>query len=230
MQRLHAEIRACRACVDGGFIPDASPVATGEYAWDDELSRSAYTGPKGDGRIMLIGQAPGVLEAVAREHFVGRAGRVLFRWLERIGLEETAFRRHVYVTAVTKCFPGKSAAAGGGDRRPSPAELRLCRPFLERQIAMVDPKLIVLTGKMALDLYLRGQPLDALVGQVFEAGGRELLPLPHPSGMSRWLNAPENQAKLNQALELLRQRLNPFLAPAFTRIARGGPPRNQSRP
>ncbi|MFI5269040.1 MAG: uracil-DNA glycosylase family protein, partial [Chloroflexota bacterium] len=161
---LHAEIRACRACVSGGFISEAAPVATREYAFEDELSRAAYAGPRGAGRIMLIGQAPGVLEAVAREHFVGRAGRVLFRWLERIGLDETTFRRHVYVTAVTKCFPGKSATAGGGDRRPSPAEIRLCRPFLDRQITLVDPKLIALTGKMALDLYLRGRPLDALVG------------------------------------------------------------------
>lgn len=197
-------------------------MATSEYAFDDELSRAAYAGPRGAGRIMLIGQAPGVLEAVAREHFVGRAGRILFRWLERIGVDEAVFRQRVYVTAATKCFPGKSAAADGGDRRPSPAEIRLCRPFLDRQIALIDPKLIVLTGKMALDLYLRGRSLDALVGQVFEADGRELLPLPHPSGMSRWLNAPENQAKLNQALELLRARLNPRLIGAL--------PRDRSQP
>jgi uracil-DNA glycosylase len=156
---------------------------------------------------MLIGQAPGQLEAVAREHFVGRAGRVLFRWLERIGIDEPSFRRHVYVTAVTKCFPGKSAAPGGGDRRPSPEEVRLCRPFLDRQIAVIDPKLILLVGKMAIDLALPGRSLDELVGMMFVADGRELLPLPHPSGMSRWLNAPENQRKLDAALGLLRERL-----------------------
>ena len=152
-----------------------------------------------------------MLEAVDREHFVGRAGRVLFRWLARIGVEEAAFRRHVYVTSVTKCFPGKSPKLGGGDRKPSAAEVRLCRPFLERQLALLQPKLVVLAGKMALDLYLPGRPLEALVGQVFEADGRELLPLPHPSGMSRWLNAPANQARLADALELLRARLNPAL-------------------
>ena len=186
-------------------------MAPGQYAYEDGLSRSAYMGSLGAGRVVLIGQAPGVLEAVDREHFVGRAGRVLFRWLARIGLEEATFRRHVYVTAVTKCFPGKSPKLGGGDRKPSAAEVRLCRPFLDRQLALLQPRLVVLAGKMALDLYLPGRPLEALVGQVFESDGRELLPLPHPSGMSRWLNAPANQARLTEALELLKARLNPAL-------------------
>src|SRR5579883_730911 len=207
LELLHRDIRACRACVDRGFIPTASPIGTAEYEWDHPLSRAAYRGPKGEGRVMLIGQAPGQLEAIEREHFVGRAGRVLFRWLERIGVAEADFRRHVYVTAVTKCFPGKAKAAGGGDRRPSPEEVRLCRPFLDRQLALIQPKLVLLVGKMAIDLYLRGRSLDELVGQVFDPGDRELLPLPHPSGMSRWLNAPENQAKLAAAMELLRERL-----------------------
>jgi uracil-DNA glycosylase len=211
LQQLHREIRACRACVAGGFLSEASPVATAEYVYEDQLSAEAYVGPRGSGRIMLIGQAPGQLEAVEREHFVGRAGRVLFRWLDRIGLREEDFRRHVYVTAVTKCFPGKSLAAGGGDRRPSPEEVQLCRPFLDRQLALLEPKLMLLVGKMAIDMYLPRRSLDEVVGQVFDLGGRELLPFPHPSGMSRWLNAPANQRRLTQALELLRQRLTPEL-------------------
>jgi uracil-DNA glycosylase family 4 len=210
-EQLHAEIRACRQCVHAGLIAEATPIATRQYAFDDSLSRSAYKGPKGSGRVMLIGQAPGQLEAVDREHFTGRAGRVLFRWLERIGLAEAGARRHVYITAVTKCFPGKALAARGGDRRPSPAEVRLCRPFLDSQLAIVRPKLLLLVGKMAIDLFLPGRSLDELVGELLDAGDRELLPLPHPSGMSRWLNAPENQAKLSQALSLLGTRLNPEL-------------------
>jgi uracil-DNA glycosylase family 4 len=207
LHELHRDIRACRACVERGFIPEATPIGTAEYEFDAPLSKAAYVGPASSGRAMLIGQAPGQLEAVAREHFVGRAGRVLFRWLERIGVDEASFRRHVYMTAVTKCFPGKSSSAGGGDRRPSPVEVRLCRPFLDRQLAVIDPTLILLAGTMAIDVYLPGRSLDELVGRVFEVSGRELLPLPHPSGMSRWLNAPENQAKLERALTLLRDRL-----------------------
>lgn len=208
LDALHAQIRACELCVRAGFIPEATPIGTAEYAYDDPASREAYDGRLGTGRAMLIGQAPGQLEAVAREHFVGRAGRILFRWLERIGISEADFRSHVYVTAVTKCFPGKSDAPGAGDRRPSPREVQLCRPFLERQLAVVDPKLILLVGKMAIDIYLRRSSLDELVGEVFERDGRELLPLPHPSGMSRWLNAPANQRKLDRALALLGERLS----------------------
>lgn len=158
-------------------------------------------------RIMLIGQAPGQVELVAREPFAGRAGRILFRWMERVGLDEETFRRHVYMTSVTKCFPGKTRATGGGDRRPSSEEAGLCRPWLERQLALVAPTLILLVGKMAIDLYLPGRSLEELVGRVFERDGAELLPLPHPSGMSRWLNAPDNQERLSQALALLGARL-----------------------
>ncbi len=208
LRQLHAEIEACQACALGGFIPAPSPIATSEYVYDDPRSAAAYVGPKGSGRAVLIGQAPGVAEAVDREHFVGRAGRVLFRWLDRIGVREEDFRRHVYVTAVTKCFPGKAASPGGGDRRPSPEEIRLCRPFLDRQLAVLDPKLLVLVGKMAIDLYLPRRSLDELVGRVFDAGDRELLPLPHPSGMSRWLNTPANQDRLDRALSLLSDRLS----------------------
>ena len=197
--------------MEAGLIPEAPPIATAQYDFDHALSRRAYQGPKGAGRVVLIGQAPGQVEAVDGEHFVGRAGRVLFRWLARIGLSEAHVRCHIYITAVTKCFPGKVTGARGGDRRPSPAEVRLCRPFLDRQLAILQPKLILLAGRMAIDLFLPGRSLDELVGNVFEAGDRELLPLPHPSGMSRWLNAAENQAKLEVALERLRERLSPDL-------------------
>lgn len=156
---------------------------------------------------MLIGQAPGQVEVIARKPFAGRAGRVLFQWMERAGLDEATFRRHVYITSVTKCFPGKSRLAGGGDRRPSPVELRLCRPWLDRQLVLIRPSLILLVGKMAIDLYLPGRPLEDLVGRLFEYESHALLPLPHPSGMSRWLNAPENQERLSRALNLLRERL-----------------------
>jgi uracil-DNA glycosylase len=190
LERLHADILACRACEAREFIAEAKPVVSPRFV---------------GGRLMLIGQAPGQVEAVEREPFMGRAGRVLFRWMASVGISEEDFRRRVYMTSVTKCFPGKSSTGGGGDRRPSPEELRLCRPWLDAQLALVDPMLVLLVGKMAIDLYLTGRSLDDVVGRVFEAGGRQLLPLPHPSGMSRWLNAPPNRAKLAQALELFRE-------------------------
>jgi uracil-DNA glycosylase len=197
LARLHREILACTRCADGGYLPQAAPVLSG-YA---------------DNRIMLIGQAPGAVEAVRRLPFQGRSRKVLMGWLMRAGFSsETQVRRQVYMTSVTKCFPGKGS--GGGDRRPSRAEVDLCRSHLDRQLALIKPELLILVGGLAHERFLPGRPLDALVGRVFDLGGGEvanrqrvrplLLPLPHPSGASRWLNAIENRLLLEQALRRLR--------------------------
>jgi len=134
-------------------------------------------------------------------------------WMERAGFaSEEQVRRRVYMTSITKCFPGKGK--GGGDRRPSRAEVDLCRPHLDRQLALIKPQLLILVGGLAHERFLPGRPLDTLVGRVFDLSGREvstrmrarplLVPLPHPSGASRWLNAPENRALLDRALRRLR--------------------------
>src|ERR1700716_2076815 len=112
------------------------------------------------------------------------------------------------MTSITKCFPGKGT--GGGDRRPSRAEVYLCRTHLDRQLALIKPELLILVGGLAHERFLGGRPLDALVGRVFDPAGREvspraqaplrLVPLPHPSGASRWLNAVENRALLDRGL------------------------------
>jgi uracil-DNA glycosylase family 4 len=195
--RLHQQIRACTRCVDAGYLPGAAPVLSG-YA---------------DNRIMLIGQAPGAVEAVRRLPFQGRSGKVLMAWLMRAGFaSETQARRRIYMTSITKCFPGKGS--GGGDRRPSRAEVDLCRPHLDRQLALLNPEVLILVGGLAHERFLPGRPLDALVGRLFDPAGREvasrssarplLVPLPHPSGASRWLNAAENRALLDRALRRLR--------------------------
>ena len=183
IEQLHREIIACRHCELAGFIPRALPVVWG------------HTG----NRIMLIGQAPGITEQTQRRPFAGRSGRELFRWLASIGIAEDEFRAHVYMTAITKCFPGK-AATGSGDRRPSGREIALCRPWLERQLALVRPEVILLVGGLAVETYFPKQPLTQLIGRRFAVEGRIVIPLPHPSGASRWLNAPEHRALLEQAL------------------------------
>ena len=197
LARLHREILACTRCVDAGYLPQAAPVLSG------------YP----DNRIMLIGQAPGGVEAVQRLPFQGRSRKVLMGWLMRAGFaSEAQVRRQVYMTSVTKCFPGKGT--GGGDRRPSRAEVDLCRSHLDRQLGLIDPELLVLVGGMAHERFLPGLPLSELVGRVFDVGGRQvtprerlrplLVPLPHPSGASRWLNAVENRLLLERALRRLR--------------------------
>ena len=197
LAQLHREILACTRCVVAGYLRAAAPVLSG-YA---------------DNRIMLVGQAPGVVEAVRRLPFQGRSGKVLMAWMERAGFaSEDQVRRRVYMTSITKCFPGKGT--GGGDRRPSRAEVDLCRQHLDRQLALIKPHLLILIGGLAHERFLPGRPLDRLVGRIFNLSGEAvstrtqarplLVPLPHPSGASRWLNAPENRVLLDRALRLLR--------------------------
>lgn len=188
LHQLHQRILGCHRCEAAGFIVRAVPVAA----------------PSQGRRLMLIGQAPGQVELELRRPFQGRAGRELFRWLASIGIEEEAFRREVYMTAITKCFPGK-ARSGSGDRRPSAREIALCRPYLQRQLELVQPETIFLVGGMAIERFLAKAPLAALIGQRFQRDGRTLIPLPHPSGASRWMNAPEHRRLLHHALTLIRE-------------------------
>jgi uracil-DNA glycosylase len=160
---------------------------------------------------MLVGQAPGVTEVEAKRPFNASSGRRLFQWLSEAGFEEVEFRTSFYMTAVTKCYPGKHPK-GKGDRKPSRAEQKLCRPFLERELALVQPRVLLAVGGLAIETLL-GQKLrlDQAVGRVFQVDGRWVLPLPHPSGASLWPNKPENQARIQQAMDLLREELVPLL-------------------
>lgn len=186
LKRLQARIRACTRCVTAGFLEQAAPVIDGDIT----------------DRVMIVGQAPGIVELTTRMPFSGRAGAELRRWLARAGIGEEDLP---YRTSITKCFPGK-AAHGSGDRRPSPAEIALCAPWLEAELTLVRPDIVVLVGTLAIErLWGRGA-LSELVGRSKRAvalGGARLIPLPHPSGASRWLNDPANRARLDRALRLL---------------------------
>jgi len=118
------------------------------------------------------------------------------------------------MTAVTKCYPGKHPS-GKGDRKPSRAEQKLCRPFLEQELALVQPRVLLAVGGLAIGTLLgRRLRLDEAVGRCFQVDGRWVLPLPHPSGTSPWPNAPQNQARLQRALALLRDELRPLVRAA----------------
>jgi uracil-DNA glycosylase len=167
-------------------------------------------------RVMLIGQAPGKSELKDRRAFAGRAGRTLFRWLERAGVDEAAFRRDVYIAAVTRCYPGPSAS-GRGDRVPSLDEQALCAPWLDAELDLIRPALIIPVGRLAIDRFLAREPLDRLVGRVHrtQVRGRrvDVIPLPHPSGASSWVNVAGNRTLLDRALA--------SLAAAFTDLGVG---------
>ena len=184
---LQERILACRACEEAGLIAEARPV---RHPWTPRQ------------RTMVIGQAPGVQTHVRRYHFAGPGGKLLERWFEAAGFEPGTWRDRCYITSLTRCFPGKNPR-GNGDRRPGPAELARCRPFLDAELALVRPRLIVPVGTMAIDTLLGRQPLDRVVGRRFAWDGRPVIPLPHPSGVSRWLNDAANQRLVERAVELL---------------------------
>jgi uracil-DNA glycosylase len=201
-EALRAEMRACQKCAEAGY----------------QITPGAIFSGTPPAPVMLVGQAPGVTEVQAGRPFNASSGTRLFQWLAEAGFEETRFREQYYMTAVTKCYPGKHSK-GKGDRKPSRAEQELCRPFLERELALVQPRLLLAVGGLAIETLL-GQRLRLAeaVGRVFQVNGRYVLPLPHPSGASLWPNRPENQARIHQALAILRDDLRPLVAaPAGSR-------------
>jgi uracil-DNA glycosylase len=190
---LHQEIMACRRCALAGYHVEGTPVLGGTV---DMLDRAR--------RVMLIGQAPGRVEAGSGRPFSGPAGKRLFGWLAGVGVAEHTFRRQVYMAAMTRCYPGPSPS-GHGDRRPSAEELALCRGFLDRQLNLIRPELVLLVGGLAIEAFLGKLKLDQAVGKLHPKGGVCYLALPHPSGASTWLNQPAHQTLLRRSLDLLRE-------------------------
>jgi uracil-DNA glycosylase len=192
---LSRAMRACRKCLNAGY--DITPGAV-------------FAGPA-PAPLMLVGQAPGVTEAQVKRPFNASSGRRLFQWLGDAGFKEAEFRSRYYMTAVTKCYPGRHPK-GKGDRKPSRAEQKLCRPFLEQELALVRPRVLLAVGGLAIETLLAQRlQLAEAVGRVLRVDGRWILPLPHPSGASLWPNRPENKARIQRALELLRDELLPLL-------------------
>jgi uracil-DNA glycosylase len=187
LTKLHEEMRHCRRCLKAGY-----PITSG----------AIFSGPA-TATVMVVGQAPGVREKETGLPFSGKAGKRLFQWLEQAGWQEDDFRAAQYITAVTKCYPGKGRSRG--DRVPEAEERKLCAPFLVCELDLVQPELIIPVGRVAIDRFLGRGKLADLIGSVFERDGRLVLPLPHPSGANLWLNRPKSQALIRASLGRLRQ-------------------------
>jgi len=156
---------------------------------------------------MVIGQAPGITEKEAGRPFNAGSGARLFQWLADAGIQEDGFRVAQYITAVTKCYPGRSKS-GSGDRVPSRREQQLCRPFLEAEIQLVNPDVILPVGRLAINLFYPAKAsLEQVIGSEKTVDGRVVIPLPHPSGASRWHQNLANRALIQQAVELISAHL-----------------------
>ena len=184
---LERDLARCRACVEAGYPLESLPVCT----------------PGVQQRAYLFGQAPGVVEGEERLPWRGRAGRTLRRWLE---LEEHEFYATFYCASVTRCYPGR-AASGRGDRTPTQREQELCSFWRNWELELLRPSLIVTVGGLALRRLLGLPSLTPCVGERYELQGTPVVPLPHPSGASGWLNNPANRRRLARATALVREEL-----------------------
>ncbi len=190
IQQLHAVHRDILALRPRGFGP---PVH----------------GPAIDTRLFLVGQAPGPHEARFGRPFAWTAGKTLFRWLEQAtGAPEEEVRQQVYIAAVVRCFPGKTAA--GGDRVPTPAECERWRGFLEREVQILRPRLVIPVGRLAIAEVLgTAEPLAGVVGRQLRTHYHglevDVIPLPHPSGASTWFKLEPGKTLLSHALALVAQ-------------------------
>jgi len=134
-------------------------------------------------RAYMYGQAPGIVEGEERRPWRGRAGKTLRR-----------------------CYPGR-APSGRGDRTPTPREQELCSFWKDWELELLRPRLIVPVGGLAIRRLLGISGLAECIGRRYELDEAVVVPLPHPSGASSWLNSPANRELTTRAAALVRQEL-----------------------
>ena len=184
---LQRDVRVCRACVESGYHLESLPVV------NEHLGQRAY----------MYGQAPGSVEGEERRPWRGRAGKTLRRWLE---LEEDEFYKTFYCASVTRCYPGR-APSGRGDRTPTRREQELCSFWKNWELELLRPRLIVPVGGLAIRRLLGISGLAECIGRRYELDDAAVVPLPHPSGASSWLNSPANRELTTSAAVLVRREL-----------------------
>jgi len=188
LRSLQRDNRGCRACLEAGHPLESLPVLQGHEG------QQAY----------MFGQAPGVIEGQELRPWRGRAGQTLRRWL---GLAEDEFYDAFYCASVTRCYPGR-LPGGRGDRLPTPEEQALCAFWRDWELRLLRPRLIVPVGGLAVRRLLGINRLRECVGQRLDWHDAVVVPLPHPSGASGWLNEPANRRLLEQAASLVRSELS----------------------
>ena len=189
---LHRELAACTVC--------------------PKMVRPVVHGPPIDARILVVGQAPGPREGKFGRPFAWTAGKTLFAWLAGpTGANEAEIRERIYFAAVARCFPGK--APGGGDRKPDETEIAACRRWLVAETEILKPELVIPIGSLAIGEVLGpgafppGSTLARVIGSkrraVYHGARVDVIPLPHPSGVSTWHRTEPGGTLLGRALALL---------------------------
>ncbi len=154
LQQLHGQVRGCTRC---GLHATRTQAVPG-------------SGPC-SAAIMIVGEAPGFNEDMKGLPFVGQAGKLLDTLLQNIGL----LREEVYVTNVLKCRPPQN-------RDPMPNEAEACAPYLGRQLELVQPEVVLLLGRHALERVLPGHgPISRVHGTRIEKDGVTYVPVYHPA-------------------------------------------------
>ncbi|MFW9886673.1 MAG: uracil-DNA glycosylase family protein [Candidatus Thorarchaeota archaeon] len=176
LDQLHAEIETCEKC---------------------QLHESRLNAVPGEGpvnaRLMLVGEAPGVKEDESGRPFVGRSGNLLTTLLSGIGFS----RSNVFITSVLKSKPPKN-------RTPNRSEIEACIPYLERQIKIINPQIIVLLGGVAVSSMIGPWKMAEAHGKFYEGGGRTYFITYHPAAALRF---PRFKDIMKDDFEILKQEL-----------------------
>ena len=155
LEKIAADVRGCPLC---------------------KLARTRKNAVPGEGqisaKIMFIGEAPGRSEDEKGKPFVGAAGRILDDLLKKAGIE----RSQVFITNIVKCRPPNN-------RVPEEDELIACRPYLDRQIALIKPKVICILGRTAYSSILSGSSITANRGKIVERSGQKYFSTFHPAAV-----------------------------------------------
>lgn len=187
LDRLYEEIRACQKCILSQGRRNAVPGEGPEHA-----------------DMMFIGEGPGFHEDRLGRPFVGAAGKYLEELLEKINLKRT----DVYIANVVKCRPP-------GNRDPLPEEVDACRAYLDRQIEIIQPRLVITLGRFSMQRYFPGASISRIHGQARKIGNVIYYPMFHPAAalhQPRWRSLVEED--FMQIPEMLSQSLKLEDSPA----------------
>ncbi|MFW9925698.1 MAG: uracil-DNA glycosylase [Candidatus Thorarchaeota archaeon] len=146
-----------------------------------------------DAGVLFVGEAPGAKEDETGRPFVGRSGELLVSLLEEIGLT----RANVFITSILKCRPPKN-------RTPNQFEINVCRPYLEQQIELIQPKVIVLLGGVAISSLIGPWKVSEAHGRFYESGSNEFFITYHPAAALRF---PKVKDKMRDDFKKLNQEL-----------------------